>query len=373
MSGLLTYSNRKLPPWLERLARMDAVVLSLACALLALGVINLYSSIGQTALFYRHIVNVVLMLLTVVVVAQIPLRLIIHMAPLLYVACLCALVAVLVVGINVKGSQRWLDLGLLNLQPSEPAKAVTLLMMAWLIRARPLGPSAPRCLMLCTVVALPCALILLQPDLGTSLILIVLGLVFLFLAGIEKRLILLGVVLGCVSIPIVWNNLHDYQKDRILSFSGVEADLTGSGYHAFQSKISVGSGGLYGKGWRGGTQGRLDFLPERSTDFGFSVYAEEFGFFGSMLMLLLFLSLFGRIFSIAAGLEDNAERVLLCACALSLFVHLCVNIGMVVGLLPVVGAPLPFISYGGSAAITFAAQIGIVMSACVHSQIKRYD
>ena len=349
----------------ERLSRIDPLLLALSCALLGIGLAIIYSSSGTGSLFYRHAGNAALMLSIIIGLALVPFDLIIRYAPVAYGLSLLALLMVLAFGINVKGGQRWLNLGLVNLQPSEIAKVATVLMMVWVVHGRPLGLSLMRCLGLCAIVVVPCALIVQQPDLGTALVVAALGLTVLFLAGIEKRLILLGLVLAGIATPIVWNNLHDYQKDRILSFSGIEQDLTGSGYHAYQSKISVGSGGLYGKGWQDGTQGRLDFLPERSTDFAFSVFAEEFGFFGATLLLVLFLWVCLRIFTLASQLLDNTARILLGAAAVSLFLHLFINIGMVVGLLPVVGVPLPFISYGGSAAIGLGILIGLVNSACV--------
>ena len=351
-------------PSRQLIAKLDPTLIGLVFVLSLIGLANQYStSSGDWIHVGRHALNTILAFVVIIAIGHTPFRVIIRFAPALYVICLLGLIFVLWFGSSIKGSQRWLELGVINFQPSELAKVATVLMMGWFLQYRLFGPPFLRTIILCVLIFIPAVLIVRQPDLGTTILLVTIGLATLFIAGIEKRSMLLGAVVVCISLPIIWNNLHDYQKNRILSFSDSQADLMGSGYHAFQSKISIGSGGIYGKGWLNGTQGRLDFLPEDSTDFGFSALAEEFGFFGTLIVLLLYLWLFLRILAVSSALNDNTAKILSCACAISLFAHSSVNIGMVAGLLPVVGAPLPFISYGGSVAITTALQIGIVLSA----------
>ncbi len=281
---------------------------------------------------------------------------------------LVLLAAVLVVGVTGGGAQRWLNLGVVRFQPSEIMKLAVPMMVAWFMHERPLPPTLPQIGLLLLLVMVPTLLVARQPDLGTALLVAAAGGLTIILAGLSYRLIAGLAVLCLLCVPLVWNMMLDYQKARILTFLNPESDPLGAGYNIIQSKIAIGSGGVFGKGWQNGTQAHLEFLPERSTDFIFAVTAEEFGLLGLLLLLSLYLALVGRGLYIAVQAQDTFTRLLAGSISLTFFVYVFVNAGMVCGLLPVVGVPLPLVSAGGTSMVTIMASFGIL--AAVHGHRK---
>jgi rod shape determining protein RodA len=276
------------------------------------------------------------------------------------------LVAVLITGQIGKGAQRWLDLGFFRFQPSEMIKITTPMMIAWYLADHPLPPKAKQLFIATILIIVPTLLIAKQPDLGTALLVASSGAGVLFFAGLSWRFILAITAALASLTPILWHFMRDYQRDRVLTFLNPESDPLGRGYHIIQSKIAIGSGGIYGKGWLGSTQSELDFLPESSTDFIFAVFAEEFGLSGCLGLLILYLLIIGRSLYIASQAQDTYSRLLASSLAFTFFVYVFVNIGMVIGILPVVGVPLPLISYGGTSIVTLLAGFGILMSIHTH-------
>lgn len=276
------------------------------------------------------------------------------------------LLAVLIMGQIGKGAQRWLDLGFFRFQPSEMIKITTPMMIAWYLAEYPLPPKSKQLFIATILIVIPTLLIAKQPDLGTALLVASSGGGVLFFAGLSWRFIL-GIITALASLtPIIWHFMRGYQRDRVLTLLNPEADPLGRGYHIIQSKIAIGSGGIYGKGWLGSTQSELDFLPESSTDFIFAVFAEEFGLFGCLGLLILYLLIIARCLFIASQAQDTYSRLLASSLAFTFFVYVFVNIGMVIGILPVVGVPLPLISYGGTSIVTLLAGFGILMSIHTH-------
>ncbi len=280
------------------------------------------------------------------------------------------LIAVLIMGQIGKGAQRWLDLGFFRFQPSEMIKITTPMMIAWYLSENPLPPKWRQILLAGVYIIIPTLLIAKQPDLGTSLLVASSGAAVLFFAGISWRFLTLCILSLAALAPVVWNFfMHDYQKQRVYTFLNPEADPMGKGYHIIQSKIAIGSGGIYGKGWLGSTQAHLEFLPESSTDFIFAVFAEEFGLTGCLGLLSLYLLIIGRCLYIALQAQDSYTRLLAGSLTFTFFVYVFVNIGMVIGILPVVGVPLPLISYGGTSMVTLLAGFGLLMSIHTHKQL----
>jgi rod shape determining protein RodA len=278
------------------------------------------------------------------------------------------LFAVLIMGQIGKGAQRWLDLGFFRFQPSEMIKITTPMMIAWYLAGHPLPPKVKQLFVASILILVPTLLIAKQPDLGTAILVASSGAGVLFFAGLSWWFIL-GIVASVASLmPIMWHFMHGYQRDRVLTFLNPEADPLGRGYHIIQSKIAIGSGGIYGKGWLGSTQSELDFLPESSTDFIFAVFAEEFGLIGCLGLLILYLLIIARSLYIAAQAQDAYSRLLASSLAFTFFVYVFVNIGMVIGILPVVGVPLPLISYGGTSIVTLLSGFGILMSIHTHKK-----
>jgi len=280
------------------------------------------------------------------------------------------LIAVLIMGQIGKGAQRWLELGIFRFQPSEMIKITTPMMIAWYLAEHPLPPKSRQLLMAAMLIIIPTVLIAKQPDLGTALLVASSGAGVLFFAGISWRFIAAITVTLASLTPILWHFMRDYQRDRVLTFLNPEADPLGRGYHIIQSKIAIGSGGIYGKGWLGSTQSELDFLPESSTDFIFAVFAEEFGLSGCLGLLVLYLLIIARCLYIASQAQDTYSRLLASSLAFTFFVYVFVNIGMVIGILPVVGVPLPLISYGGTSIVTLLAGFGILMSIHTHKKFR---
>jgi rod shape determining protein RodA len=290
-------------------------------------------------------------------------------SPLIYALGLVLLTLVLVTGDIGKGAQRWLDLGFIRFQPSEMMKLAVPMMLAWFLADSRLPPSALRLLSAGVLVIVPTLLIAKQPDLGTALLIVSSGFFVLFLAGIYWR-VLIGLLLSAAAIaPVAWHFMHEYQRQRVHTFLDPEQDPMGTGYHIIQSKIAIGSGGLYGKGWLNGTQSHLEFLPERSTDFIFAVLGEEFGLIGILILLATYSFIILRSLHIATQAQDTFTCLLAGSLALTFGVYVLVNTGMVTGLLPVVGVPLPLISYGGTSMVTLMAGFGILMSIQTHRKL----
>ena len=338
--------------------------------LLGTSVAVVYSaSGGDEAVIMRHIIRIGFALGLMFLFAQIPPNIIYMFTPWLFVGGIIMLIAVLAVGDIGKGAQRWLDLGVAKFQPSELMKIVLPVTLAWLFAHSQFPPSFKKMLIGILIIVLTASLIVVQPDLGTSLLIAMSGIFVLFFAGLPWKVIIAAIIGAVASAPIAWHFMHAYQKQRVLTFLNPESDPLGSGYHIIQSKIAIGSGGLDGKGFMGSTQAHLEFLPESTTDFIFSVLSEEFGLFGVIGLLCLYAFVIGRGLYIAAQAQDNFTRLIAASLTMTLFVYIFVNIGMVSGLLPVVGLPLPLVSYGGSSLVTLMISFGILMSIHTHKRL----
>ncbi|ADE13756.1 rod shape-determining protein RodA [Nitrosococcus halophilus Nc 4] len=368
------------PGWLERRRRpnsgllyclhLDSPLLLGLVLLSSFGLVVLFSAGGQDIdLIQRQLLRLGVALVALIGLAQVPPRQFERWAPWLYGLGLGLLIFVLVYGHVGKGAQRWLDFGIFRFQPSEIMKIAVPMMIAHFFAQAALPPRWWQLLLALVLIILPAGLIAKQPDLGTALLIAVAGLWVLFLAGVTWRLIMGfgGVVLALV--PVLWYQMHDYQQQRVLTFLNPENDPLGAGYHMIQSKIAIGSGGLYGKGWLNGSQAHLDFLPEQSTDFIFAVIGEEFGLVGAALIVLLYWLLAARGLYIAFQAQDSFSRLLAGSLSLTFFIYVFVNVGMVTGLLPVVGVPLPLISYGGTSMVTLFSAFGILMSIHTHRRL----
>ncbi len=349
---------------------LDALLLLGLVVLLAVGLMVLYSAGGQdSGLIIRQLIRMGTAFVVLLLLAQIHPDRMRDGAYWLYGLGLILLVAVLVFGHEGNGAQRWLDLGFFRFQPSELMKLAVPLLVASFLAERPLPPTAWRLIIGLMIIVLPSLLIAKQPDLGTSLLIASSGLIVLFLSGIRWRIILGFITLCASALPVLWYVMHAYQRQRVLTFLNPESDPLGSGYHIIQSKIAIGSGGLFGRGWLEGTQSHLEFLPERSTDFIFAVLAEEFGLVGVGLLLFWYLLVAGRGLFIASQAQTSFARLLAGSISATFLVYVFVNVGMVTGLLPVVGVPLPLVSYGGTSMVTLLAGFGILMSIHTHRRM----
>jgi rod shape determining protein RodA len=337
--------------------------------LASLGLVILYSASNENMdVVFRQLTRLGVATLAMLLFAQFPPRQLHFWAPWLFGIGLALLVAVLVLG-EGKGATRWLDLGFVRFQPSEIIKIAVPMMVAWYFSEAALPPRPRRVIIAGVMILVPTLLIAKQPDLGTALLIASSGIFVLLLSGIRWRFVLGAMFTAIAAAPLLWYFMHDYQKRRVLTFLNPENDPLGAGWHIVQSKIAIGSGGLYGKGWLNGTQSHLEFLPERSTDFIFAVYGEEFGLLGVLVMLLLYLFIIGRGLYIAARAQETFGRLLAGSLAITFFFNMFVNIGMVTGLLPVVGMPLPLISYGGTSMVTTMIGFGIIMSVHTHRKL----
>jgi rod shape determining protein RodA len=355
--------------WLQKL-HIDLPLFTGLMGLSATACIILYSAGGQHVdVLLRQGARLGLALVVMLAIAQIHPRHLRIYSPALYALGVLLLVAVMVVGEISMGAQRWLDLGVLRFQPSELTKLSTPMMIAWFLAAHPLPPSFKHLVFAAALIIIPTAMIAKQPDLGTAFLVGVGGTAVLFLAGMNWRYILGLAGIGGSLLPVLWHFMHDYQRDRVLMFLNPETDPLGRGYHIIQSKIAIGSGGIHGKGWLHGTQSHLEFLPERSTDFIFAVFAEEFGLLGCLGLLAIYLFILARCFYIAVQAQDSFSRLLSGALTLTFFVYVFVNVGMVIGILPVVGVPLPLVSYGGTSMVTLLAGFGMLMSIQTHRKL----
>ena len=351
-----------------RLARFDVTLVGAVVLLTVIGLLGAYSTGGES-LLYRQLLRVVVGCAVMVALVQVEPDHYARWAPWFYAATVATLVAVLIIGASAKGAQRWIAAGGLQFQPAEVAKIATPLMVASFLARR---GGAQRLSVIVGAVALivvPVVLIGFQPDLGTAVIIAVAGAGLLFIAGMSWRLVACFAAVGIASLPFGWFLMKDYQRERVVSFLDPEKNPLGAGYQVVQSKIAIGSGGLYGKGWLNGTQSQLDFLPERSTDFVFAVLAEEFGLLGVLVLLVLAGVVIFRGLWIAGQSQQPFGRLVAAGLVLSFFMHVFVNVGMVGGLLPVVGLPLPLISYGGTSLVTTMAAFGIVMAMFSHRRL----
>jgi rod shape determining protein RodA len=349
---------------------IDMPLLLILLGIVGLGMVVLYSAVsGDSGLLLRQAVRFGLGLAAFFVMAQIPPHYLRLFTPWAYFLGIGLLLAVAVEGQIGKGAQRWLDLGLVTFQPSELLKLAVPMMCAWFMHERRLPPTFPQIAVMALIVLTPALLIVEQPDLGTALLVIAAGGITILLAGISVRVMLVFGTLGLAALPVLWMNMHGYQKARVFTFLNPESDPLGTGYNIIQSKIAIGSGGLFGKGWMEGSQSYLEFLPERSTDFIFAVMAEEFGLLGLCLLLVLYLAVVGRGLYIAAQAQDTFSRLLAGAVSLTFFVYVFVNAGMVSGLLPIVGVPLPLVSAGGTSMVTLMAGFGMLASIHGHRKL----
>lgn len=344
---------------------IDVPLLSLLFCVSLFGLLVLYSANGQEYVAWsRQLMMLGLGFLGMFCVAQINVQTYLRWAPVLYASGLLLLIAVVFFGSGAKGAQRWLDLpGLPRFQPSEATKYLVPMMVANLLSRHSIPPSPRWIAASVIVILLPTALVLLQPDLGTALLIACAGFVALFLGGLSWRLILVVVCVFALSLPVLWHYvLQDYQKLRVLTLIDPNSDPLGAGWNIIQSKTAIGSGGLRGKGWMEGTQSQLEFLPESHTDFIIAVLAEEFGLYGVVLLLSLYLLVIGRCLFIALQAQDTFSRLFAGSITMTFFVYIFVNMGMVSGLLPVVGVPLPLVSHGGTSLITLLSGFGVLMA-----------
>ena len=338
--------------------------------LCGLGLMVLYSAGGEDiGILIRQATRLAFAFVLMFLVAQLPPAVIERWSLWIFLIGITMLIAVLWVGHVGKGAQRWLDLGFFRFQPSELMKLAVPMVIAWYLSHKTLPPNIGNILIVGLMIIIPVGLIAKQPDLGTSLLVATAGLAVLFISGIRWKFIMAFAALFGLCAPILWHFMHDYQRRRVLTLFNPEQDPLGAGYHIIQSMIAIGSGGIYGKGWLNGTQALLEFLPEPSTDFIFAVYCEEFGLMGVLLLLSIYLFIIVRGLYIAMNAQQTYGKLLAAALTLTFFVYVFVNMGMVIGQLPVVGVPLPLISHGGTSMVTLMLAFGILMSIQTHRRI----
>ncbi len=357
----------------HRVFIFDPMLSMVLLAITLISLVTMYSAAGEgSTRLMVHARNLGMAVLITWLVASLSPRRLMTVAIPLYLAGLALLFAVELFGVSAKGAKRWLDLGFTRIQPAELMKIAIPLMLAWFfhisqnrLRARYVH------LMAIMLLVLPVALVGRQPDLGTAILIGSTGAFVIYFAGLPWRVILASLVIGVAALPLLWLNMKPYQKERVLTMIDPTNDPLGKGFHIIQSTIAVGSGGMQGKGWLKGTQAHLDFVPERTTDFIFSVYAEEFGLVGTAVLLTLYAVLIGRGLMIASQAQSPFGRLLAASMTMSLFTYAFVNIGMVIGILPVVGVPLPFMSYGGTALVTLGIGCGMLMCVAHDNAMQR--
>jgi rod shape determining protein RodA len=353
-----------------QLIHLDGLLLLLLMLLIAVGFIILYSASNQQLKMMEYqFAHFIIGMIALFILAQISPITLKRYAPWIYLLGLICLFVVLVIGHIGKGGQRWLHLGFIRFQPAEIMKLAIPLTLAWYLDRFVLPLSLKNAFIPLALILVPTIITAKQPDLGTAILLFMGGAAVLFLAGISWRILVTSFALFLASLPFIWYLLYDYQKHRVLTFLDPEKDPLGKGYHIIQSKIAIGSGGLFGKGWLHGTQSNLHFLPEHTTDFIFAVASEEFGFIGGLILLMLYMLIVCRGLYITIHAQDTFCRLLAGSITFVFFVSFFINIGMVSGILPVVGIPLPLISYGGTAMVTMLANFGILMSIHTHRKL----
>jgi rod shape determining protein RodA len=350
--------------------RIDGPLMAALAIAFALGLTVVYSASGTSLdRVMGQARNLGVALVALWVLAQIHPQILMRLALPLYLGALVLLIGVAVFGEIRLGARRWLNLGFTTIQPSEIMKIAVPLVLAWYFHRREEGLRWFDYVVAAVLLAIPVGLIARQPDLGTAVLVFASGFFVIFLAGLSWKLIISLGVIGAAALPFMWTMLHDYQRRRVLTLLDPMQDPLGAGYHIIQSTIAIGSGGILGKGWLNGTQSQLDFLPERSTDFIFAVFGEEFGLAGNIFLLVLYVLIIGRGLMIAANASTVFARLVAGAITLTFFTYAFVNMGMVSGIVPVVGVPLPLISYGGTALLSMLAGFGILMSISTHKQL----
>ncbi|MCC6196536.1 MAG: rod shape-determining protein RodA [Burkholderiales bacterium] len=365
-------------PWAEVIGRawevltrrIDNFLFGCALALVGVGMVTLFSAADQSiARVTSQLLSFGFALVLMWVVANVPPMTLARVALPLYIVAVALLIGVALFGVVVNGSRRWLNLGIVRIQPSELMKIALPLMLAWYFQKFEGRIRWPDFAIAAVLIVVPVYLVKRQPDLGTALLIAASGFYVLFLAGLSWKVIVGLLMSAAVAAPFLFSHLHGYQRDRVLSFIDPSRDPLGAGYHSTQASIAIGSGGVIGKGWLNGTQTHLDFLPERHTDFIFAVFGEEFGLIGNGILLLLYILLIGRAMVITANASTLFARLLAGTVTLMFFTYVFVNMGMVSGLLPVVGVPLPLVSYGGTAMVSLFIGLGILMSVQAHRKL----
>jgi rod shape determining protein RodA len=350
--------------------KIDGPLVTGLALISAYGLIVLYSASGQSLpTIIRTIMRVILGAAAMLVLARVNPNFLRRTTPWLYVIGVFLLVVVAAFGHIGLGAQRWLSLGFIRFQPSELMKLAVPMMCAWYLHERALPPSFGSLLLLAGLILVPVGLVAVEPDLGTAALIGVAGVLVIIMAGLQLRIMGALLALGAAGAWLGWGFMHDYQRKRVLTFIDPQTDPLGAGYHIIQSQIAIGSGGIFGKGWMNGSQAQLDFLPERSTDFIFAVIGEEFGMLGVSLLLVLYMFVTARAIYLAMQTQDTFARLLAGSLALTFFVYVFINAGMVTGLLPVVGVPLPLVSYGGTSVVTLLAGFGILMALYSHRKL----
>ncbi len=336
----------------------------------AYGLIVLYSASGQDlGKVLRAVIHLGLGTTAMLTLAQVKPSTLRNTAPWLYLLGLVLLIIVDVTGYIGKGAQRWLDLGFIRFQPSEIMKLAVPMLCAWYLHERPLPPGPLTLAVVAAMIVIPAGLTAMQPDLGTAILITIGGGIVVVMAGLSVYILLGMAALAGVGAWYGWSLLHDYQRQRVLTFIDPQNDPLGAGYHIIQSQIAIGSGGVFGKGWMNGSQSQLEYLPERHTDFIFAVIGEEFGLLGLVVLVLLYLFVVGRAMYLTTQMQDTFARLLAASLGLTFFVYVFINTGMVSGLLPVVGVPLPLVSYGGTSMVTLLAGFGILMALYSHRKL----
>lgn len=355
--NLITGSNSAL-----HLLKLDGPLLLLISIACLLGVFILFSASNESSeVLMRQLLRIGVAFIALLITAQIPTDLIKRISPWSYFFGLVLLSLVLLLGEIGQGAQRWLDIGI-RFQPSEIMKLAVPMMVAWYLNERKLPPSGKQIFNIFILILIPSILIAKQPDLGTSILVFTSGILIIFLAGIPFRYIGALTLLAIPSSLLLWKVMEDYQRQRVITLLNPDSDPLGAGYNIIQSKIAIGSGGLFGKGWTNGSQVQLEFLPEKSTDFIFAVIGEEFGLLGLLCILILYILIIGRSLYIASQAPDIFSKLFAGSISLTFFVYVFVNAAMVIGLIPIVGIPLPLISYGGTSMVTLMIGFGILMS-----------
>lgn len=351
---------------------VDGFLLCGILLLMAIGLVTLFSATdANITRVTNQAANMLVALGIMWLIANIPLQHILRIALPLYATGLLLLLGVALFGEINNGARRWLNIGVTRIQPSELMKIAVPLMMAWYFDKHEATLRLRDYAVATLLLLLPVLLILRQPDLGTALLIASSGFYVLFLTGLSWRIMAGLVAAGAGSLPLLWSMMHDYQRRRVMTLLDPTQDALGAGYHTIQSTIAIGSGGVLGKGWQQGTQTHLAFLPERSTDFIFAVFSEEFGLIGNSLLLLLYLVVIGRGMVISANAPTHFTRLIAGSITLTFFTYIFVNMGMVIGILPVVGVPLPLVSYGGTSMVTMLLGFGILMSIQTHPKLVK--
>ncbi len=356
----------------RQLRVFDLPLLCALALLVATSLFTMYSAASDyDGRMLDHARNLSIAFVLMWAAANLPLNWMMRSAVPIYLLGLALLIAVAIFGDIAKGARRWLDLGFTRIQPSELMKIAMPLMLAWYFQKRANAARWYDFAIATVLLLVPVLLIARQPDLGTSLLVASAGICVIYLAGLPWKVIAASIVAGIGALPLLWMVMHDYQRQRVMMLLDPTSDPLGKGFHIIQSEIAVGSGGLWGKGWLDGTQAHLEFVPERTTDFVFAVFAEEFGLVGNGVLLLVYLLIIGRGLVIAANGATVFARLLAGAITLIVFTYAFVNMGMVTGILPVVGVPLPLMSYGGTAMVTLGLGLGLLMSVSRQRRLLR--